>query len=195
MLGRRTRERWPRWEAGGAQALMAPRPALARSALMAAPAPHRGLFHPPTLEWGLCVPSGSPATGESGTWVCCRVSVSGWQGPRLQDVLSGPPKEFGMGEEIDKPNREAEGASKLRRAAGHREHENRSSSKGRSRRFFTGWCALHGLCVQLHSFIKYLGFCLWVPSCLCPQAPRYTHALPIPDTNHRLAQSKTGKFI
>ena len=67
-----------------------------------------------------------------------------------------------MGEETDKPNREAEGASKLRRAAGHREHGDRSSSKGRSRRFFTRWCALHGLSVQLHSFIKYLGFCLWV---------------------------------
>ena len=55
------------------------------------------------------------------------MSVPGWQGPRLQDVLSGLPKEFGRGEETDKPNREAEGASELRRPA-----VDRSSSKGRS---------------------------------------------------------------
>ena len=74
---------------------MAPRPALARSALMAAPAPHRGLFHPPTLEWGLCVPSGSPATGESGTWVCCRVSVSGGRGPDSRTFCLAPQKSLG----------------------------------------------------------------------------------------------------
>lgn len=46
------------------------------------------------------------------------------------------PPEFGMGEETDKPNREAEGASKLRRPAGRWEHVDRSSSKGRSSGFF-----------------------------------------------------------
>ena len=60
---------------------------------------------------------------------------------------------------------------------------------------FTWGCALHGPRAQPHSFIKYLGFRPWVPSCLCPQAPQGTHSLPIPDTNRRLAQSKAGKFI
>ncbi|KAM7235622.1 hypothetical protein CapIbe_012808 [Capra ibex] len=50
---------------------------------------------------------------------------------RIGDLSLLP--QFGRGEETDKPNREAEGASELRRPAARREHVDRSSSKGRPR--------------------------------------------------------------
>lgn len=57
---------WERWEADGAPALSAAVPALARSALMAAPAPLQKSVSSPTLGQALCLPSGSPQPANGG---------------------------------------------------------------------------------------------------------------------------------